>query len=304
MCAICAAHAPDAFSARARDRPVVAVQVDDLVVGEDPGAVLGGATGERPHRLPGVDRPVRHRERALDLRVEPRLALERLADRDLLGRELRLPAALHEPVAVRGVVVGRDDEQAAGVLDAVGDDAAQDRVLGHALLRRDRILDHVAAAGVQQAVEAAARALGEVRAIDERDVEPAQRGIPGNAGTRGAAADDQDVSLEARHTASLQPAQRPKNVLRVKSWQTTQRSLPALVGLPRSLAPHSAVPRWAGSSAWAIRGRAEPRLPCARVSVAIMHPSYPRPQGSTLRRDQSSASNQSKVRVTAFFQYL
>jgi hypothetical protein len=64
------------------------------------------------------------------------------------------------------------------------------------------------------------------------------------------------------------------------------------------------VPRWAGSSAWAIGGRAEPRLPCARVSVAIMHPSYPRPQGSTLWLDQSSASNQSKVRVTAFFQYL
>ena len=84
-----------------------------------------------------------------------------------------------------------------------------------------------------------------------------------------------------------------------------QRSPPALVGVPRSLAPHTATPGWAGSSAWAIGGRDEVRLPCTRVWVAVMHPDYPRPQGSTLDDyAQSSASNQSKVRVTAFFQNL
>jgi hypothetical protein len=47
-----------------------------------------------------------------------------------------------------------------------------------------------------------------------------------------------------------------------------------------------------------------PRLPWTRVAGAIIHSRYPL-QGSTQHVvDQSSASNQSKVRVTAFFQNL
>ena len=100
--------------------------------------MLGGAAGERPDGLPRVDRRVRDGERAQDAGVEPRLAAQRLGDRDLLGRQLGRLAALEEAVAVGGIVVGRRDEQPAGVLDAVGDDPAQDRVLGHALLGGDR----------------------------------------------------------------------------------------------------------------------------------------------------------------------
>ena len=76
-------------------------------------------------------------------------------------------AAGGELVAEAGVVERRGDEEAARVLDAVGRDPAQDAVLLDALRRGRRILDGVAPAGVEQAVEAAGRAVGEVAALDE-----------------------------------------------------------------------------------------------------------------------------------------
>ena len=155
--------------------------------------------------LPRVDRRVGDGERAPDAGVQPRLAPQRLGDVDLLRRQLGLRAAGEELVAVGRVVVGRGDEQAARVLDAVRDDLAQDRVLDHALLGGDGVLDDVAAAGVQQAVEAAARALGEVAALDEHDVEAAQGGVPRDAGAGGAAADDEDVGLDGRHERDASP---------------------------------------------------------------------------------------------------
>ena len=95
MCRICAAHGagrvedetgldvellarPLVAHARARHRPVVAVQVHDAVVGEHARALRRGAARQRRCGLPRVDRGVRHRERAPDLRVQPRLAAQRL----------------------------------------------------------------------------------------------------------------------------------------------------------------------------------------------------------------------------------
>jgi hypothetical protein len=318
---ICAAHAPEALSVkravellagqlvaqpRAGHRVALDEEVDHPVVGEDAGAVGCRAARQRPHGLPAVDRGVVHRERALDAGVQTRLHPQRLGDVDLLAGQVRLAAALEEPVAVLRVVVRRDDEQPAGVLDAVRDDAAQDRVLLDALDRRHAVLDHIAPAGVQQAVEAAARALGQVGALDEDRVEAAQCRVPGDAGAGGTTADHQDIGLEARHRASLPlgPAQRPTKERRVRSRQTTQRSPPALAGLCLSLAPHSAVPGCVGSSACLMGGRLPPRRPWARGAVEIIHRRYPHQQGLTQRFSQDSASNQSKVRVTAFFQYL
>ena len=95
-------------------------------------------------------------------RVQPRLAAQRLGDLELLDREGRRVAALEEAVGVGRIVFGRRHEQPAGVLDAVRHQPAQQRVLVDALLGRHRILDDVAPAGVQQAVEAPARALDQV----------------------------------------------------------------------------------------------------------------------------------------------
>ena len=160
---------PDALvaHARARHRPVVPVQVDDAVIGEHARTVGGGAARQRRSGLPRVDRGVRHRERPPDRGVQPRLAAQRLGHLELLDRERRGVAALEEAVGVRRVVVGRLHEQPAGVLDAVRHQPAQERVLVDALLGRDRILDDVAPAGVQQPVEAPARALDQVGALDQ-----------------------------------------------------------------------------------------------------------------------------------------
>ena len=91
-------------------------------------------------------------------------------------------------------------------------------------------------------MEAAARALGEVAALDEHDVEAAQRGVPRDAGAGRAAADHQDLGLERVTSAEARP----------------------------------------GAAA---AGRAGRELTARGLR-------------------SSSASNQSKVRVTAFFQYL
>ena len=188
--------------ARAGDGVALPAELDAAVVGEDAGAARGGAVGEAPHELPHVDRRVGDGERPLDARVEHRLAAQGLGDVDLLRRQPGLGAAREELVAVRGVVVGRRDEQPAGVLDRRGGDAADDRVLLHALARRDRVLHDVAPAGVQEAVEAAARALGEVGAVDEDDVVAAQCGVPGDPGAGAAATDDEHLGLQRGHAAS------------------------------------------------------------------------------------------------------
>ena len=51
-------------------------------------------------------------------------------------------------------------------------------------------------------MEAPARALGQIGAVDEDDVEAAQGGVPRHAGAGGAAADDEDVGAEDRHCAA------------------------------------------------------------------------------------------------------
>ena len=79
----------------------------------------------------------------------------------------------------------------------------QDAVLPDALLGGARILDRVAAARVQQTVEAAAGALGQVAAVDEHDVEPAQRRVPSHSGARRATTDHQDLGAERDHRFSL-----------------------------------------------------------------------------------------------------
>ena len=170
------------------------------VIGEHPRAALLRAARHRPHRLPHLDVAVGYPEDARDLGVQARLLAQCQRRIDLLARHAGGAAALGEPVRVRRVVEGGRDEEAAGVLDAVGSDLAQDHVLADALLRRVRVLDGVAPARMQQPVEAPARALGQVGAVGEDDVEAAQGGVPRHAGAGGAAADDEHVGLQDRHT--------------------------------------------------------------------------------------------------------
>src|SRR6185437_5983631 len=156
--------------------------------------------GARPHQPPRVDGGVGHREGAGESGVKARLPPQRLGRADLLRLDPRLGARAREAVGILLVVAGRAHEEAAGVLDAVPRDPAQDAVLVHALPGRAGILHHVAAAGVEQPVEAARGALGEVVALDEDDAQPAQRGVAGDPDTGRTTPDDQHLRLDHRRT--------------------------------------------------------------------------------------------------------
>ena len=121
--------------ARAGDLVALAVDGGDRVVGEDPAAALLDAVAHRPHGLPDVDVGVRAPGRRVrSCGFSRGSAAQRLGDRDLLAVDAGVRAALREAIGVGGVVPRRGDEQAAGVLDAVGGDAPQDPVLADALL--------------------------------------------------------------------------------------------------------------------------------------------------------------------------
>ena len=92
-----------------------------------------------------------------------------------------------------GIVVRGGDEEAAGVLDGVRHDPAQDAVLFDALARGLGVAHRVAAARVQQPVVAAGSAVGQIVALDQRDPQPAERQVQRRAATRRAAADHEDI---------------------------------------------------------------------------------------------------------------
>ena len=181
----------------ARDR-----QADDLVVGEHRAALGLDGRAERSQHVEGVGRGIRDAEGAGDGRVERRLFLEHLRDADLRGLDVAFAAGVDPLVRVGRVVVGGRDEEAAGVLDGVRHDPAQDAVLLDALARRFRVAHGVASARMQQPVVAARRAVGQIGPLDQRHPQPAQRQVERGPAARRAAADDDDVVV----LGSLRPS--------------------------------------------------------------------------------------------------
>ena len=166
------------------------------MVGEDSRLVLLGRAHVAPHELPGIDGRVGHGECALDARVQPGLAPQRLVDGHFMYRHTGAPAAGQEAVTESGIIPRRRDKKAAGVFDAVGRDFAEDAVLVDAFDRGRWVLDRVASAGVKQAVETACRAVGEVAAFDEHGGETPHRGVTRDAAAGRAAADDKNLRLD------------------------------------------------------------------------------------------------------------
>ncbi len=122
---------------------------------------------------------------------------------DLLAIDPSGPARIPKAVRVVGIVEGRGHEQATGVLDRVGRDLAHDAVLRDALLGRARVLDHVPASRVEQAVKPAAGPHPEIRPVDEDHVESPERCVPGHPGAGRPAPDHQHVSGEIAHRLNL-----------------------------------------------------------------------------------------------------
>ena len=114
------------------------------------------------------------------------------------------PGTLEELIAIRRDRRSGCHEQPARVLDAVAGDPPQDRVLVDALARPPGVLDHVAAARVQEPVEAAAWCPRR-----DRRGRPARRrsracaASRSDAGAGGAATDHEHVGSSTRHVAGL-----------------------------------------------------------------------------------------------------
>src|SRR5690606_7498460 len=128
------------------------------------------------------------------------LPAESLAHRHLLHGDAGLPASLQEVGDVGLVVPGGDHEKAAGVLETVRHDAAQDPVLLDAFDGGFGVLDDVATPRMEEAVEAAARPVGDVPLLDEDGVEPPHHQIAEDAGPGGPASDHQYLGLVPLHT--------------------------------------------------------------------------------------------------------
>ena len=145
-----------------------------------------------------VESRVGYVERPRDPRVEKRFLLQCLGDAPFLSRHVGVLAGRAPAIGEFRWVSRRRDKQAAGVLDGLWDDPAQRCILSRAIARGNRIRDHVATAGMQQTVVSAGCPLAEIALLKDNDLQAAQTGIPGDAKTRGATTDDQQLSRYGR----------------------------------------------------------------------------------------------------------
>ena len=149
------------------DALTLAFDGGDAVVGQDLRPVRLRGADRSPGHLPSVDRAVLNFEGTLDARVQARFTAQRLGDGDFRGRHLCSRGAGQELVRIFFIVVGGHDEEASGGLDGVGVDALDDLVFFGALGGRLGIGRNVAAARVEQTVEAAGGSLSNVRPVNE-----------------------------------------------------------------------------------------------------------------------------------------
>ena len=196
---------------RRRDDPLaLALHLHESLVRPRVAAERPRIRDVRLDELPGLHGAVRQLEGAPDGGVQGRLAPQRLGDRDLLAIDVGRGAGRGEG---RDVVVGvgrGGDEVAAGILDAGRRDAAEDAVLGDALLRREPVLGHVPAPGVQEAVIPPGGPGPPVAALDEQRAKAPPRQVPEHTGAGRTPADDEDVvGVRLTHAAHLDPSRSP-----------------------------------------------------------------------------------------------
>ncbi|OPZ59024.1 MAG: hypothetical protein BWY87_01199 [Deltaproteobacteria bacterium ADurb.Bin510] len=180
---------------------LLADELDDLVMDQDLAAAFLGADGVEHAESEGVDRGVRHEHGLFQRRVQVGHQLEGLGRREHLGRDADRGAALEELVTVGLGVARQPDEEALGFFHALTADSPEDLVFRDALVGGFLVVDHVAAARVQQAMAGAGGSSREVVLFDQAVVDASQAEIARQAAAGRAAADDDDVCLE--HYANL-----------------------------------------------------------------------------------------------------
>ena len=188
---------------------VAGVHPDDGVpLADEPGhlrvkahlaAVQFGVQHVRRAQAEGVHAAVRHAYGAGQGRVDGRLEPPRQVRVDDLGPDARRAAGVRKSLLVTQVVFGQGDEEAVGLLDAMGGDAPQDPVLPDAFRGGFRIVHGIARSRMEQAVIAPGGAGGDVRALDQERPQSAHRAVPLGSGARDSAAQDDDIEFSGVH---------------------------------------------------------------------------------------------------------
>ena len=100
----------------------------------------------------GVYAAVRHLDGADEVRVHGRLHAAGQFGVDDFCADARTAAGIHEGLLVSEVVFRQGNEQAVGLVDAMGCNAAENHVLFNAFLCAFGVVDRIACTGVQQAM--------------------------------------------------------------------------------------------------------------------------------------------------------
>jgi hypothetical protein len=221
-------------------------------VGEDPRAVRGGGPGDGHDEprvvlelaVPGQQRaaqPVlgeRRREPAGLVRADPARRRQRVAPRARGGAhdvaELDADADLRRRPAADARRPW--DEVGERPHEVRGDDAHEQRALGRGLPGHAPLaLLEVAQAAVHELRAPAARAVREVAALEQRDREPAARGVERHAGAGDPAADDHEVD----RLAAGEGGELARPALRVQRRGAHGRRYPSIA---RSISVHGSRP--------------------------------------------------------------
>ncbi len=166
------------------------------VVGQELRSCPLGTILQRVQQIPRVAGAIGDFVDCDQLGIEGAFALARFGDRDLVRGDAHVLAASQPLVDIALVVTGAENEVAAGILQHVGRDLAQQQILVDALFGAFRVPHGVAAAAVQQAVIAPARACSQVTHLDQDHAQAAQSGVPGDAAAGGTAANDDQIGFE------------------------------------------------------------------------------------------------------------
>ena len=152
-----------------------------------------------------VDAPLVERDAALEIAVDPRLELA-----ELVGGEARVRLSVLERLVAVVRFEERVDELEEDLLPRPRLDRHQERDaeeqvrrdaldvprVAAALLGDVRVVGEVARAAVDHAARVAARAVREVVALEQGDLQPAHRAVAGDARAVHAAAEDDDVDVD------------------------------------------------------------------------------------------------------------
>jgi hypothetical protein len=168
-------------------------EVGDLVIGQNVGAVAPGVDNVGRCQAEGVDGAVGNCDSPDQVGIDARLDATRLLRVDGAGVDAGRTAALDEFLLIIEVIFGQGYEKASGVFDTVTRYATQYHVLLDTFTGALLIGDGITRSAVEQSVVSAGGACGDVKPLDEQNLQTAHGAVTSRSGARSAAADDYHI---------------------------------------------------------------------------------------------------------------